>query len=93
MFRVGAQFRAGAATASGGNATELELGGDFLPGPSVDAAYVNKNDPACPAGRRGGEMSCTAAFGGASPPVNCHGPFWSNEWPAQTHFCYHPCCD
>jgi hypothetical protein len=39
MFRVGAQFQAGAATASGGNATE------------------------------------------------------SNEWPAQTHFCYHPCCD
>src|SRR6202040_1856308 len=39
MFRVGAQFQSGAGTADQGNATELDLGGDFLPGFSLDAAY------------------------------------------------------
>jgi predicted porin len=42
-FRFGAQFQSGNGTASGGNATEFELGGDYL-GLSVDATYANKHD-------------------------------------------------
>jgi len=73
MFRVGAQFESGAGTGSGGNATELDLGGDFLPGLSVDAAYVNKKGAilAAPLGVAVAKCPTTLAFGGASPAVNC----------------------
>jgi predicted porin len=71
MFRVGAQFQAGAG--SGGNATEFDLGGDFLPGLSVDAAYVNKKDAilAAPLGVAVAKCPATPVLGGASSAVNC----------------------
>lgn len=73
MFRLGAQFQSGAGTASGGNATEFNLGGDFLPGLSVDAAYVNKKDAilAAPLGVAVAKCPTTRAFGGISSAVNC----------------------
>ena len=73
MFRVGAQFQSGTRTGSGGNATELDLGGDFVPGLSVDAAYVNKKDAilAAPLSVAVAKCPTTAAFGGASSAVNC----------------------
>jgi predicted porin len=73
LFRVGAQFQSGAGTASGGNATELDLGGDFLPGLSADAAYVNKKDAilAAPLGVVVAKCPAAPTFGGASSAVNC----------------------
>jgi predicted porin len=41
-LRVGAQFQSGIGTGAGGNAIESDVGGDLLPGLSVDAAYANK---------------------------------------------------
>jgi predicted porin len=71
--RVGAQFQSGTRTASGGNATELNLGGDLLPGVSVDAAYANKKDAilAAPLGVAVAKCPATQTFGGASSAVNC----------------------
>jgi predicted porin len=76
MFRLGAQFQSGAGTGSGGNATELNLGGDFIPGLSVDAAYVNKKNAilAAPLGVAVAKCPTTPAFGGASAAVNCLPP-------------------
>ena len=73
MFRGGVQFQSGAGTASGGNATELDLGGDFLAGLSVDAAYANKKGAilAAPLGVAVAKCPSTPAFGGASTAVNC----------------------
>jgi predicted porin len=74
--RVGAQFQSGAGTASGGNATELNLGGDVLPGVSIDAAYANKKDAilAAPLGVAVAKCPATPTFGGASSAVNCLPP-------------------
>ena len=44
LFRAGAQFQSGIGTGSGGNAIELNLGADPLPGASLDAAYGSKKD-------------------------------------------------
>jgi predicted porin len=73
MFRVGAQFQSGAGTASGGNATEVDLGGDFLSDLSVDAVYANKKGAilAAPLGVAVAKCPTTPAFGGASSAVNC----------------------
>jgi predicted porin len=73
MFRLAAQFQSGSGTGSGGNATEFDLGGDFLPGLSVDAAYVSKKDAilAAPLGVAVAKCPTTPAFGGASAAVNC----------------------
>jgi predicted porin len=43
LFRIGGQFQNGGG-GSGGNALEANLGGDPLPGLSIDAAYANKKD-------------------------------------------------
>jgi len=73
LFRIGAQFQSGGGTGSGGNATEFDLGGDFLPGLSVDAAYVNKKGAilAAPLGVALARCPTAPAFGGASSAVNC----------------------
>ena len=42
-LRVGAQFQSGNGTATGGNASEFGLGGDYR-GLSVDATYASKHD-------------------------------------------------
>jgi predicted porin len=44
MFRIAGMFQNGGGTSSGGNAIEADLGGDPLPGLSIDAVYATKKD-------------------------------------------------
>ena len=44
MFRIAGMFQNGTGTGSGGNAVEADIGGDPLPGLSIDASYANKRD-------------------------------------------------
>jgi predicted porin len=43
-FRIAGMFQNGTGTGSGGNAIEANVGGDPLPGLSIDATYANKKD-------------------------------------------------
>src|SRR5215469_5095090 len=72
-FRVGAMFQTGDGTSSGGNSSELDLGGDFLPGLSVDAVYANKKGAIQAASLGVAEAKCPTkpTFGGSSSAVNC----------------------
>jgi len=67
QFRIAGMFSNGYGTGSGGNALEADVGGDPLPGLSIDAVYANKKDailvtPAAP----GVFHTCVAP---AAPPT------------------------
>ena len=69
-FRIAGQFQNGAGTGSGGNALEANVGGDPLPGLSIDAAYANKKDAILATPASAAQMATLPATISASTAVN-----------------------
>jgi len=84
-LRGGAQFQSGIGTGSGGNAIELDLGADPVPGLSLDAAYGNKKGAILAAPLSAAQV---AALPRGISPASAVAATVSDNWSWQVNWSY-----